>query len=193
MAKRNFAALALVSVLGLAASPARAEAIPVAVDGCAELARVIYSEVSAAALYGPGRSGPWLINQQRGDLSVCGHAAKTVSRAFTSAMLSAGQQVFWRSDGGFNPGDYCLSAFLSQCYPNGSPYASVGLVADHSVVMKTWAVTSQLVMREMYNPFSSDEVRFRSDDLKLRLGLSLRSIDAVDHRLDGMRKWKAIR
>jgi hypothetical protein len=167
------------------AGDTQAQLTPVAVDGCAKLARVIYAEVSSAAVYGPSRSGPWLIDQGRGDISVCTHAAKTVSQAFTSAMLSAGFDVNWRrdwDDGIRDRGDYCLSAFLSQCYPDRYPMTSIASSFDASLVQKRWAVVSQIVMREMYNPISSDEVHFRDSDLKLRLGLSLRSMDTFDNR-----------
>lgn len=191
MAKRTFAVLLVSLLAGLPVSHARAEAVPVAIDGCAKLARVIYAEVSAAAIYGPGLSGPWLIDLGQGDISVCTHAAKTVSQAFTSAMMSAGLEVNWRRDDYGGPpdrGDFCLSGFLSQCYPNQSPpLSSPAYGVNASLVQKSWAVVSQAVMREMYNPFSSDEVRFRDNDLKLRLGLSLRSIKAIDDRLIGDR------
>ncbi len=181
MAKRIFAALISALVLGLATPQTQAQLSPIEVDGCARLARVVYSEVSAAAVYGPNRAGPWSITLGQGELSVCGHTAKTVSQAFTSAMLSAGIDVSWPSDN-TDPGDYCLSHYLSQCYPdrNRVSYSMNG--ADAAFVQKSWSVVSQSVMREMYNPFSSDEVRFRDDDLKLRLGLSLRSIGVSDSR-----------
>ena len=175
MAKRIFAVLIIASVLGLPASQTRAQLTPIAVDGCAELARVIYAEVSAAAVYGTSKSGPWTISLGQGDVSVCKHTAKTVSRAFSSAMLSAGIGVSWPSDD-TDPGDYCLSHYLSQCYPDRDRVSYSMNGADAAFVQKSWSVVSQSVMREMYNPFSSDEVRFHDDDLKLRLGLSLRSI-----------------
>lgn len=189
MAKRTFAVLLLSMCAGVPAGLVGAQPKPVAVDGCAKLARVVYAEVSAAAIYGPGKSGPWLIDLARGDIEVCSHAAKTVSQAFTSAMMTAGLEVYWRRDGYDgppDPGDFCLSGFLSQCYPNQSPPLSNTLYgANNTLVQKTWAIVSQAVMRDMYNPFSSDEVRFRDNDLKLRLGLSLRSID--DARENGRR------
>lgn len=174
----------LVSALfGLFANDARAQGMSVSVDGCAKLARVIYAEVSAATIYGPGRSGPWLIDLGQGDISVCTHAAKTVSQAFTSAMLSAGLSVSWQQDDRDDipdRGHYCLSAFLSQCYPDRYPLTSIASSADSMLVQKSWAVVSQAVMREMYNPISSDEVRFRDSDLKLRIGLSLRSVNVIE-------------
>ena len=181
MAKRNFATLLVVIVLGLTANSARAQSMFVAVDDCAALARIIYSEVSAAALYGPGNSGPWIISPGRGDIALCEHAARVVSRAFTSAMRSAGIAVYWDNFPQYR-GDYCLSGLLSQCYPKQDARFLVADSADSVLVSKIWTVVSQAVMRQMYNPFSSDEVRFRSDELKLKIGLSLRSIGANDYR-----------
>ncbi|MDH5499568.1 MAG: hypothetical protein OEY72_00540 [Gammaproteobacteria bacterium] len=181
MAKRMFAVLLISLAAGFPVDQSRAQQIPVSVDGCAKLARVVYAEVSAAAIYGPGDSGPWVIDQGPGDIAVCAHVAKTVSQAFTSAMISAGVEVVWQRDhydGTADRGDFCLSGFLSQCYPNPSPPLSNSIhSANDTLIRSSWAVVSQAVMREMYNPFSSDEVRFRDNDLKLRIGLSLRSID----------------
>jgi len=179
MAKRIFAVLISALVLGLATSQTQAQLSPIVVDGCAKLARVVYAEVSAAAIYGPHKSGPWSINLGQGDLSVCGHTARTVSQAFTSAMLSAGIDVSWPRDDTSN-GDFCWSGFLSQCYPERDRLSYSGIGADTAFVRQSWSIVSQSVMREMYNPFSSDEVRFRDDDLKLRLGLSLRSVGVSD-------------
>lgn len=176
MSKRIFAALLITLVPVLPISQSYAQLKPIAVDGCARLARVIYSEVSAAAVFGPGKSGPWVINLGQGDLAVCKHTAKTVSQAFTSAMLSAGIEVSW-PNGAMSNGDFCWSGFLSQCYPDHDRLSNSINSTDAAFVQQTWSVVSRSVMREMYNPFSSDEVRFRDDDLKLRLGLSLRSID----------------
>lgn len=182
MVKRIFAALLIALLVGFPSGKARAQMKPFAVDGCAKLARVIYTEVSASALHGPGNSGPWLIDIGHGDISVCTHAAKTVSQAFTSAMMSAGISVNWpRNDD--HRGDYCLSGFLSQCYPDRYPLSGRSFGTDAGYVQRSWAAVAQAVMREMYNPISSDEVTFRDNDLKLRLGLSLRSV-----RLSGRRR-----
>ncbi len=179
MATRNIVTLLAAWALAIAASEARAQPIPVSVDGCAELARVVYMEVSAAALYGPGKSGPWVIDAGQGKIAVCTHTAKTVSRAFTAAMMSAGIDVFWRRDSG-RQGDFCLSRFLSQCFPNRHSRFFIRYGTDTALVRKSWAVVSRTIMREMHNPFSSDEVRFRDSDLRLRIGLLLRSVGAAD-------------
>ena len=180
MAKRTIAALIAASVLGLSDASVAAQLKPAAVDGCAKLARVIYAEVSMAALYGPSRGGPWTIDIGQGDLEVCEHAAKTVTRAFTSAMQVAGIGVSWGPDRNQN-GDFCWSGFISQCYPNRDRVAYLSSSSDLDFATRAWATVSHVVMREMYNPFSSDEIRFRDDDLKLRLGLALRSVDRDSH------------
>ena len=180
MAKRMFATLVLALTVGFSATHAKAQFRPIALDGCAKLARVVYSEVSAAAIYGPGRSGPWVIDGGQGEISVCRSAAKTVSQAFTSALLTTGIDVGWRN-GGSGPEDFCLSAFLSQCYPRSFPYSTAQAV-DDSFVQSSWAIVSRAVMQEMYNPISSNEVHFRDHDLKLRIGLSLRSLGSVEER-----------
>ena len=183
MAKRTFATLVISLLATVPVGHVNAQVTPIAVDGCAKLARIVYSEVSSAAVYGPGRSGPWLIEQGSGDISICRHAAKTVSRAFTSAMMSAGLDVNWRRDWDYGVpdlGDYCLSGFLSQCYPERVPLSGTASTINGALVHNSWAVVSQTVLREMYNPISSDEVRFRDSDLRLRLGLSLRSMEVRD-------------
>ena len=181
---RPFIAVLFLSLLiGLPASDAQARTIEITVDGCAMLARAIYSEVLSSAMHGPGNAGPWLIEQQRGDIISCANVAKTVSQAFTSAMLSAGIDVNWqrsRNDGFHGRRNYCLSAFISRCSPDQVPPSENRV--NGSVVQSTWVVVKQAVMREMYNPISSNEVNFRSNDLKLRLGLSLRSIKRLDDR-----------
>jgi hypothetical protein len=186
MAQRTLVALLISLPFVFQVSDSRARPIEVTVDGCAMLARAIYSEVSSSAIYGPGNAGPWLIEQERGDIELCEHVARTVSQAFTSAMMSAGIDVDWRRDRNDDfpagQGHYCLHAFLSQCNPKRYPPSGSASSRDDSVVQKTWAIVAQAVMREMYNPISSDEVSFRSNDLKLRLGLSLRSISGSGDR-----------
>ena len=183
MSRPLIAVLFLTLLIGLPAGDTRARTTEITVDGCAMLARAIYSEVSSSAMHGPGHAGPWLIDQGRGDIISCANVAKTVSQAFTSAMLSAGIDVNWqrgRIDGIPGRRDYCLSAFLSGCYPDQLPPSENR--ANASVVQSTWVLVKQAVMREMHNPISSNEVNFRSNDLKLRLGLSLRSIKRLDRR-----------
>jgi hypothetical protein len=175
MPKTIFAVLVAAWLAISPASAASAQTNHIAVDGCANLARIIYTEVAAAAIYGPGKSGPWKIDLGKDDISLCDHTAKTVSRAFTSALLSAGIDVNWRRSDG-DSSDFCMHAFLSQCYPERYPHSIISEASAHTWLQNTWLIVSQAVMRDMYNPISSDVVSFRYNDLKLRLGLSLRSV-----------------
>ena len=144
------------------------QANAIKIDGCAELARVVYDEVQASVLYGPGKSGPWYIGPEQGEIRFCDTVAETVSRAFTQAMASAGHKVYWPAAA---PGEHlCLSAYLSQCRPGGG-----GSMPPAQGEYLAWKVVSGVVMQHMYNPRSSNEVRFRSDELRLRLGLALRN------------------
>tara|TARA_R110002096_G_scaffold65006_1_gene158265 strand:- start:40314 stop:40859 length:546 start_codon:yes stop_codon:yes gene_type:complete len=181
MAKRIFAVFSLLPLWLLLLTAVQAQASPISVDGCAKLARVVYSEVAAAAIYGPTRAGPWTINPGHGDVEICEHTARTVSRAFTSAMASAGITVTWGPDRD-RSGDHCLSGKIEECYPRRDRPGIYDDAHAAALVPRTWVIVSQAVMREMYNPYSSDEIRFRDDDLKLRIGLALRSVrNTVDH------------
>ena len=181
MAKRIFAVFTLLPALLLPPMAVQAQVTPISVDGCAKLARVVYAEVAASAIYGPTRAGPWVITPGQGDVEICEHTARTVSRAFTSAMLSAGITVTWGPDRDPS-GDYCLSGKIEECYPRRDRPGIYGDAHGAALVPRTWVIVSQAVMREMYNPYSSDEIRFRDDDLKLRIGLALRSVrNTVNH------------
>ena len=168
-----------------ATSNVRAQQIPVTIDGCAELAQTVYEEVSNAAFYGAHRGGPWIISPRFEHLSVCESTTKTVSKAFTLALASAGISVRWSNARiGPDPGDYCLSGFLSQCYPTRYPLHGESGDPDALFVRSSWTVVSQTVMRAManlipFNPFSGNEVRFRPNDLKMRIGLALRSVESI--------------
>lgn len=181
MAKSMFATLASLLACCVVTCKTSATEIPVRVDGCAILARAVYSEVSAAALFGPGRSGPWPIDAGHGEIAICTTAAKTVSRAFTTAMSSAGYEVYW-GGGLTESGGYCPNGYLSRCHPNRDGRLTPDDGADSKFVQEFWLVVSRSVMRQMFNPFSSDEVRFRDGDLKLQLGLSLRTVNAGKRR-----------
>ncbi len=175
MAKWRFAAIAVALVILMTFDESQARTIPVEIDGCALLARIVHDEVGSAALYGPGNGGPWRLDPALDRPHECGTVTRTVSRAYTSAMTSAGYDVRWH-DGKDRSGDHCFSMHLPQCYPNrdGSDFDTTASSTDF--VQQTWSVVSQTVMRHMANPHSSDVIRFNGASLRLRLGLSLRTI-----------------
>lgn len=170
-----------IALLAAQSCPAAASRDEYSIDSCAVLARIIYTEVQSAARFGPGSAGPWRIQGGEGDIEVCEHAAKTVSRAFTSAWLNAGVTVRWNHGEDYAK-TFCRGEFLSRCDPEFEPVDATTLVMASKKVESSWTIVAQTVMDDMYNPFSSDIVSFRADDLKLRLGLLLRSIGALgDH------------
>lgn len=173
MAKRTFAVAALLALISVGSQPALAQPADYHIDGCAKLARIIYSEVANAALYGPGEGGPWMIEQGLGSDAQCTHVAKTVSRAFTAALGSAGYSTQFDNFHG-DAGDACLSHYLSQCYPDRYPLTDG--VGGYGLVLRLWSAVTQTVMRQMHNPYSSNQIQFRDSELRLRLGLALRTI-----------------
>jgi hypothetical protein len=178
MAKWIIAVIAAQLVLLAPGSQTAAQQIDVSVDGCALLARAVYEEVSVAAKSAPHRAGPWVINPRFENIAVCETATRTVSKAFKLAMASAGINVIWGASG-IDPGDICQSAFLSQCYPNRYPLGNTSGDPDAVFVQSSWELVSRSVMRAMANPYSSDEVKFRPSELKLRIGLALRSVETA--------------
>lgn len=169
MAKWNFA----VAVLACAmfSTPGNAQMLPVSIDGCAQLARIIHAEVSSAMRNGPERAGPWVIESGTAEPSTCATAATTSSRAFAAAMRSAGILVEW-SEGA----EVCPRAFISQCRPHRriEPGAFPQVYPD--VVASAWDIVARSVMENMFNRHSSDEVRFAENDLRLQIGLRLRTL-----------------
>jgi len=177
MVKKICAGLLATALLTSNVSATAVSATEIAVDGCTILARIVHAEVLSAAKYGTSRSGPWRIQAGQGDIEVCEHASKTVSRAFTLAWSSAGVDVAW---GRGDADEYCRRGFLSRCNPECNPNSASTFNSASKKVLKSWTIVSKAVMSDMYNPISSDIVSFRYDDLKLRLGLSLRSIGALN-------------
>ena len=175
MPTRKFTLVAC-AVFGIAVTgSADAQEIEVTADGCAELARAVYDEVASAAA-DARRSGPWVIGPRFRPVSTCASATRTVSRAFRLAMASTGGDVrFGREP--MDPGDFCLSGFLPQCYPQRYPSIDGGSAPQAVIVHSAWMAVAQTVMRSMANPYSSNEIRFDPDELRLQLGLALRTID----------------
>ncbi len=164
MAKRNFAALMLASMGALiVTNNARGQEPFIGVDGCAVLAQLVYSEVTEAAWYGPSRFRPWTNNAGETKVSICNQTTRTVSKAFTSAMTSIGSEVRWGHQY-VEPGDYCLSGFLEQCYPGRYPVDSP---AD------TWIAVSKTVQQAMPRGTGSDQSVFSSEAMRLALRSAL--------------------
>jgi len=164
MAKRKFAALMLASIGALAlTNNVRAGEPFIGVDGCAVLAELVYSEITAAAWYGPGGFSAWPRNPGETDITICNQTARTVSKAFTSAMTTIGTEVRWGLSS-INPGDVCESGFLEQCYPDRYPFDSPN---------DTWGTLSKIVQQAMPFGSASDRAIFSSGAMRRALRSAL--------------------
>jgi len=168
MAKRNFAALMLLSIATLAvATNARAHEVFNAADGCATLAKLVHAEVTSSAWDMPNLFTPALDDAGEGKISICIQTTRTLSKAFTSAMTSIGAPVRWGYPG-IEPGDVCLSIDLDQCYPERTRLGSA---------RRTWDVVSKTVKQAMPYGMATDLSIFSSSTLRqaLRTALSERA------------------
>jgi hypothetical protein len=164
MVKRKFAALILTGIGAIAlVNNANAEEPYVGMDGCAVLAQLVYAEVTAAAWYGPG--GLWTLVNEANDtgIAVCNQTTRTVSKAFTSAMMSIGSPIRWGYPS-VHPGDVCLSFYLDQCYPDRNRVGA----AD-----TTWSAVSKTVRQAMPNGVATDQSIFNSSTMRLALRFEL--------------------
>jgi len=168
MAKRNLAALLLAGIVAMAVSAAASADEPfTGADGCAVLAQLVYSEVTAAAWRSPGVAPATHADAFRPDISICNRTARTVSNAYTLAMSSLGTHVQWDYPPG-DRGDYCWSGFLDQCYPRRSPLG--GEVA-------IWAAVSNAVRYAMPSGSGSDQSVFSKGAMRLSLRSALQRED----------------
>ena len=164
MAKRKFAALMLASIGALAfTNNVRAGEPFIGVDGCAVLAELVYTEITAAAWYGPGDFSAWPRSPGATDITICNQTARTVSKAFTSAMTSIGKEVRWGLPS-INPGDVCQSGFLEQCYPDRYPFDAPN---------NTWGTLSKIVQQAMPFGSASDQAIFSSEAMRRALRSAL--------------------
>ena len=113
----------LIALLVLMQPPANAAAKGTDADGCVLLANTVESAVLRAA----GRSDVGAGRQAGDDHSAsgglnpkgpasCNETTRVTTAAFSAALHKIGMPVGW----GYmppNPGDYCYSHYLDQCYP----------------------------------------------------------------------------
>jgi hypothetical protein len=136
----------------------------IGVDGCAILATVVYAEVVQARLgYSPG-SGANLLYTGRDELALCNQSARSVTRAFSAALRSTDIHVTWGFHTGYS-GDYCLSHFLSRCYPRANPSMPPLSKSERSFVMHSWQAVHDSVQTHMAQYPGSDVVRFQAREL----------------------------
>ena len=165
MDKKDFVAFVLVCVCALAISgQARAEQSRRHAEGCTVLAEIVYAEVTAAIWRGPHALGSVSDERASHGIAVCAETSRTVSKAFSAAMISVGTDIRW-DDAPPHRGDFCLSGFLEQCYPDRYPLQSP---------VSSWSAVNGTVQRAMPLGVASDQSVFSQGALRLALRAALR-------------------
>ncbi len=167
----------MMAIAGLSV-PAHAQQPLIGIDGCAILASVVYTEVTEARLgYSVGPHGAWLYTG-RNELTLCNQTARSTTSSFTAALRQANIYVTWGLHTGYS-GDYCLSHFLSQCYPTGDPAMPPLSKADRSFVMRSWQAVYDSISGRMSMHPGSDVSRFHGSQLgqSIRRSITASNID----------------
>jgi len=148
-------------------------------DGCSALAAIVYSAVLDSGDRGSrGPDSPTLF-AGLGTVAVCDTATRSVTRAFTAALRQQNIYVSWGYRSGVS-GDYCLSHFLSQCYPDGDPRLPPLGAGDAWYVASRWYAISDAMQQVMRVVSGNDSARFD----RLQLSQSMRrAIAATEIRV----------
>ena len=157
-------------------APVIAQRAVIGVDGCAVLAAVVYTEVTKARLGHSSGSAADLPYAGRDEITLCNQSARSVTRAFSAALRGMNIHVTWGFHTGYS-GDYCLSHFLSQCYPRGNPAMPNLSKSERSFVMRSWQAVHDAVQHRMAHYPGSDVARFEAGDLGRSIRRSVRALD----------------
>jgi len=148
-------------------------------DGCAALAAVVYSELLDSAMQVGSGAGATTLRASPGTVAICDAATRSVTRAFAAALRQQNIYVSWGYRSGVS-GDYCLSHFLSQCYPGGDPRLPPMSSGDASYVASRWLAVSDSIQQAMRVDGAGDTVRFE----RLQLSQNIRrAIAATEFRV----------
>jgi len=156
--KNPFVFVALILITFHMAGNARAQQPVVGVDGCAILALLVYTEVTETGYRGPRAPGD-LAYPGPDEITICNQTTRSVTAAFSSSLRHMNIHVSW---GTFprDSGDYCLSHFLSQCYPDRNPHMPPLNAAQRRFVAVSWAAIYGAVSRTMATAPGADISRF---------------------------------
>lgn len=160
------------------AAPARAQVPLIGVDGCAILASVVYTEVSEARLGSSSWAGRNPIYAGRNEITLCNQTTRSVTRAFAAALRQSNLYVTWGFHAGYS-GDYCLSHFLSQCYPRRDPAMPAWSKNEQSFVTRSWQAVQDSVRYRMLRRPGSDVARFNGSELggSIRRSMLVHSVE----------------
>jgi hypothetical protein len=160
--------------------PARAQSALTGIDGCAILAAVVYTEVTAARLGYLSATGGNPLYTGRNEMSLCNEATRSVTRAFTAALRRSNLYITWGFHSGYS-GDHCLSQFLSECYPAGDPAMPPFGKEDRSFVLRSWEAVQGAVRGSMALSPGSDVARFNGVELRRSIRRSMYGGGIEDH------------
>lgn len=164
MATRKSAALIFTGVGAFVLlNNAQAQEHYIGVDGCAVLAQLVYTELTAAARYGPVRV--WALVDAANDMGivVCHQTTGTVSKAFTSAMTSKGSPVRLGYPS-ICPDDVRLDICPHHCHPDRSRLGATDT---------TWKAVGKTVRQAMPNGVATDRSVFNPSTMRLALRFAL--------------------
>ena len=180
MKGKCFPAVAVLAALMISGEPPHAQTPIVGIDGCTQLAALVYSEVTHAGAVrsrGPGRTfehhGP-------DEVKICNHAARAVTRAFSRSLQDLNIYVSWGNHTP-NNGDYCDSHYLEQCYPSTHPFMPPMTEGDYAFVMTNWRAIVMALMPTMSNGIEAGVSRFDQGDVRQSIRRSLGRQRALVH------------
>ena len=152
---------------------ARAEDPVIGVDGCAILASLVYTEVTEARLGYSTGYGSDALYAGRNEITLCNQATRSVTSAYAAALRQSNIFVTWGFHTGYG-GDYCLSHFLSQCYPAGNPAMPPLGEDERAFLARSWQAVRDSVHYRMAGYPGSDVARFRDHALRQSIRRSIR-------------------
>jgi hypothetical protein len=178
MAKRTFASAAFVTFLVATSSQtARAD------DGCDVLKEKVSANVYASAtefsrdnlnrvVDTSGKTGA--VGSTLSGGQTCVNTAHATSRGFSEVLADLGMPVMWTGSP-MNPGDYCLSHDLSQCYPSQHPL-NPSLPPNHvAFIYDAWTGVRKAVTLHMPFGTATGVSQFTPESLDAVLSSSLKA------------------
>jgi hypothetical protein len=172
-------------ILALAAILAATHTVEAnAADGCTILEDLVKRSVHASATeYYPRQPARRVHSFARGGSvgstvtgkQACPNTAEVTTRAFSRALAGLNMPISWNRRGPMNPGDYCLSGDLSQCYPSQYPlYPSMG-PHQMAFVYDAWKGVRRAVAAQMPFGTAAGLAQFNPDSLEVALSSSLQT------------------
>lgn len=150
--------------------------------GCARLASIVFDSVIEASTGKPGASA-----RATGGIETCAAAAATTSRAYTSAMARLNVGVSWQ--GPMNPGDYCASHDLRQCYPEGGSGPWPGLPGEYRFVTDSWRAVRWSVLSRTQFGGDGDVIVYDPVELRRSLALAMPSTNFPAYAEPDLRRY----